>query len=105
MNLDELEERALKTMRYSAEDVKTFLALAVCGEAGEVAEKRKKQLRQDPNKPTDQNVAKELADVLTYVIAYAHEIGYSLEQLCALMLEKLEQRFANGTIKGSGDDR
>lgn len=103
--LAEIQERSIAAMRYSADDVQTFLALALCGEAGEVAEKRKKQLRRDPDGPSDEAVAKELADVLTYLIAYAHELGYTLEQIAELMLAKSERRLREGTIKGSGDDR
>lgn len=79
-----------------------FVALAE--EAGEVCGKVAKAMRKYD--PIDSRaVALELGDVLWQVAACANEIGYSLEQIAAMNLAKLEDRANRGVIVGEGDDR
>lgn len=89
--------------------------LGLNGEAGEVAEKIKKHLRGDvAHNPTEQDavlareedVAKELGDVLFYLTWLANYHGYTIEQIMALNILKLEdRRRRNGTLRGDGDNR
>ena len=78
--------------------------LGLVGEAGEVAEKIKKLIR-DSSRFTEEDIAKELGDVVFYVTALGNLYGYSLEAIIELNMEKLDGRQARGTLKGSGDDR
>ncbi|MHA2045159.1 MAG: nucleoside triphosphate pyrophosphohydrolase family protein [Candidatus Thorarchaeota archaeon] len=78
------------------------------GEAGELANKWKKVIRDDDCVLTEESreaMAKELADVLWYLSACAFELGYTTEDLAKLSAEKLLGRRARGTLGGSGDDR
>ena len=78
--------------------------LGLVGEAGEVAEKIKKLIR-DSSRFTEEDIAKELGDVVFYVTALGNLYGHSLEAIIELNMEKLDGRQARGTLKGSGDDR
>lgn len=74
---------------------KAVLGLGVAGEAGEVADRIKKELGH--GKPVDREaMAKELGDVLWYVSALAQEYGYSLDNIIHINVEKLCKRFPKG---------
>jgi NTP pyrophosphatase (non-canonical NTP hydrolase) len=78
--------------------------LGLVGEAGEVAEKIKKLIR-DSSRFTEEDIAKELGDVIFYTTALGNIYGHSLESIIKLNMDKLNGRQARGTLKGSGDDR
>ena len=78
--------------------------LGLVGEAGEVAEKVKKLVR-DKSKFTDEDVLNELGDVLYYLTVTSHIFGGSLRKIAELNMEKLNGRKERGTLKGSGDKR
>lgn len=78
------------------------------GEAGEVAEKFKKILRDKDGIATDedrQELMKELGDVLWYINSVGIYLGYSLEDIAQNNLEKVLSRKDRGVTKGSGDNR
>jgi NTP pyrophosphatase (non-canonical NTP hydrolase) len=50
-------------------------------------------------------LAKERGDVVGYVTAVAADIGYSLEEVAVLNLDKLQSRQDRDQLHGSGDDR
>lgn len=89
--------------------------LGLTGEAGEVAEKVKKHLRGDdahnPMEHSDitarnEEVVKELGDVLFYLTWVANYHGHTLEQVIARNVLKLSDRIKrNGTLRGDGDNR
>ena len=89
--------------------------LGLTGEAGEVAEKVKKHLRGDdahnPMEHADitarnEEVVKELGDVLFYLTWVANYHGHTLEQVIARNVLKLSDRMdRNGTLRGDGDNR
>lgn len=85
-----------------------YPTLGLVGEAGEVAEKIKKIIR-DKNfkfdKETKEEIKKELGDVMWYLAQLATELNFSLEEIAKLNLEKLFSRQKRGKIKGSGDNR
>ena len=78
--------------------------LGLVGEAGEVAEKIKKLIR-DNSRFTPDDIAKELGDVVFYSAALGNIFGHTLESIIKLNMDKLDGREARGTLKGSGDDR
>jgi NTP pyrophosphatase (non-canonical NTP hydrolase) len=86
----------------------TYTVLGLAGEAGEVAEKVKKVIR-DKNGVLDQEtknaIAKELGDVLWYVSAVSTEIGFDLGDVAQRNIDKLFKRKEKGCLQGSGDDR
>jgi NTP pyrophosphatase (non-canonical NTP hydrolase) len=80
-----------------------YPTLGLCGEAGEVAEKVKKQVRDGVFNRHE--VAKELGDVLWYLANISNDIGYSLKEIANMNVDKLRSRKERDVIKGSGDNR
>ena len=86
----------------------TYTILGLNGEAGELADKLKKIIRDKKGKitPDDQKaMALELGDVLWYVSRCACELGYDLDSIAQMNIDKLASRAARGTLSGSGDNR
>jgi len=101
MLMNEYQVEARKTAFYK--DKIIYPALGLCGEAGEVAEKIKKWLRDGTI--DDVEVAKELGDVLWYIANLAEDLGYDLEEIARMNVEKLKSRQSRGKLSGSGDNR
>lgn len=78
--------------------------LGLVGEAGEVAEKIKKLIR-DSNRFNDEDILKEIGDVVFYATALANIYGKGLQEVMELNVQKLDDRQKRGTLKGSGDNR
>jgi NTP pyrophosphatase (non-canonical NTP hydrolase) len=78
--------------------------LGLVGEAGEVAEKIKKLIR-DKSKVTNEDILKELGDVLFYTTALANIYGRGLQDVMKLNISKLNDRQRRGKLTGSGDNR
>lgn len=114
VTFDEYEEQALDTSIYEGKLIYPILGLV--SEAGEVADKIKKLIR-DEGVDITQDVAEqldpkqrkalayELGDVLWYLTNVAADIDYSLEEIALLNLDKLAQRKVRGKLQGSGDYR
>ena len=108
MELNTYQKTALETAIYPLDTEIIYPALGLCGEAGEVAEKIKKVLRDDGsfNDPeTITAIAKELGDVLWYLSAIANDLGLSLNQVARYNLDKLKRRKERNKLHGSGDNR
>jgi NTP pyrophosphatase (non-canonical NTP hydrolase) len=80
-----------------------YLAMGLTSEAGEVAGKVKKLLRD--NKLDIGNLIYELGDVCWYVARLADACGYEFEDVLGINYNKLMARKENGTISGNGDHR
>lgn len=78
--------------------------LGLVGEAGEVAEKIKKQIR-DNTKVSQDDIIKELGDVLFYTTALANYYNKNLGYVIEVNIKKLDDREDRGVIKGKGDNR
>ncbi len=78
--------------------------LGLVGEAGEVSEKIKKLFR-DKNKFSDDEVLKELGDVLFYTVALSNIFNGNLRKIMEINMAKLDDREQRGVLKGSGDNR
>tara|TARA_R110000787_G_scaffold30072_3_gene81062 strand:+ start:1010 stop:1330 length:321 start_codon:yes stop_codon:yes gene_type:complete len=106
MHLNEYQERANHTAIYDSKYKLIYPTLGLAGEAGEVADKVKKIYRDNLNINNEaESIAKELGDVLWYVAAVARDVGYRLEDIAKLNINKLESRQKRGVIGGNGDDR
>ena len=102
MNFDEYQKFARSTAIYPDECKVVYPALGLCGEAGEVAEKVKKNIRD--GKSLDGG-GLELGDVLWYISALADDLGVTLEEVAKTNIEKLQSRMERNKIKGDGDNR
>lgn len=78
--------------------------LGLVGEAGEVAEKIKKLIR-DANRFGNEEILKELGDVVFYATALANIYGKGLKEVLDINVAKLDGRQKRGTLRGSGDNR
>jgi NTP pyrophosphatase (non-canonical NTP hydrolase) len=85
-----------------------YPTLGLCGEAGEVADKVKKVMRDAGGQFSPERIEAlklELGDVLWYVAQLATELGLDLEEVASANLQKLASRAARNVIRGSGDRR
>jgi len=111
MDLDKYQEFALSTAIFPTENNYDIIypALKLAGEAGEVAEKVGKVIRDlhgnFENHIIIDDLAKELGDVLWYVAALADSLGYNLSEIASMNLDKLDSRKARNVLGGSGDNR
>jgi NTP pyrophosphatase (non-canonical NTP hydrolase) len=109
MDFQDYQERSRSTARYpQAGSNPIYPTLGLCGEAGEVADKVKKVLR-DRGGHFDAQVRDdlllELGDVLWYVAQLATELDLSLDAIAEANLAKLASRAARNVIAGHGDRR
>ena len=102
MNFNEYQKLARSTAIYPKESKVIYPALGLCGEAGEVAEKIKKHIRDGRSL---EGVGLELGDVLWYISALADDLGVTLEEIAQANVDKLQSRKDRGKIGGSGDNR
>jgi len=109
MTFQEYQDEARKTAIYPNKDNNfVYPTLGLAGEAGEVAEKIKKVIRDNDgviSEEKKQEVTKELGDVLWYVANLAKELGVSLDEVAQKNLEKLQSRQQRNELHGSGDNR
>ena len=54
---------------------------------------------------SNQELVKELGDVLWYVTQLASELKISLEEVAQINLEKIASRHARNKVSGAGDNR
>ena len=106
--LNEYQQRALETAVYPEDKKIIYPTLGLTGEAGEVADKVKKVLR-DNNQEFDatrrQAIALELSDVMWYCATLANDLGYTLQEIAEMNYAKLKSRQERGKLSGSGDNR
>lgn len=85
-----------------------YPTLGLSGEAGEIANKIKKIIRDKNNKinkEDKQEINKELGDVLWYLSQIATELGISLDEIAQNNISKLLSRQARNVLGGNGDNR
>ena len=109
MTFDEYQAKSKATAVYKDQGNNfIYPVLGLVGEAGEVAEKIKKVIRDDDGEMTDVKrgeIKKELGDVLWYIAQLSTELGLSMTEVAELNIEKLASRKERGVITGSGDNR
>ena len=95
------------TACYPTDKAIEYCTLGMVGEAGEIANKYKKILRGDNTLDDNQRLelAKEIGDVLWYADRLSVELGYTLEQVAKMNIDKLHSRYKRNQIKGDGDNR
>lgn len=103
MNLNDYQEKALSFRLPSADNVYATFMLA--GEVGEFYGKVAKAIRDGQPEGFQESLAKELGDILWGIAAISKDLGYSLEAIGQMNIDKLQSRSDRGKLEGSGDDR
>jgi len=113
MQFSDYQKQSRLTAKYPDIDNNfVYPTLGLVGEAGELAEKVKKLMRDKhmftPAEVTDDikaEVLKELGDVMWYTAQLATEFGVDLDAVAEQNIEKLQSRLERGKIGGEGDNR
>ena len=109
MDCDDYQRAAMRTARdRDAPHEFVALVLGLVGEAGEVAEKVKKLVRDqdgDLAQLDRDDMAAELGDVLWYAAVLADFLGLSLDDVAQRNIDKLADRQRRAVLGGSGDHR
>lgn len=105
MKFSDYQTEAKKTAVYPQGEWKGvyYTALGLAGEAGEVANKIKKHIRDGVLNFDD--IADEVGDVLWYCAMLAHELGYDLGTIAENNVVKLSSRAKRHVLQGEGDTR
>jgi NTP pyrophosphatase (non-canonical NTP hydrolase) len=109
MTFNEYQVAARQTAQYPDMGNNFYYpTLGLAGEAGEVAEKIKKLMRDHGGVMTPDRrdaLKKELGDVLWYVAALCSELHLPMDEVAEHNVAKLRDRRARDAIKGDGDNR
>ena len=109
MTAELYQQEATKTAIFPKEKALEYLALGLTSEAGEVAGKVKKLIRDGEDveglEMKKIAIASEVGDVLWYCAMMAKEVGVPLNTIMQMNLEKLRSRKERGKLSGDGDDR
>lgn len=113
MDFKQYQEAAITTKIYDSSIAIPYCVLGITGEAGEVAEKVKKYLRDEFENYSKGEMraemkielAKEIGDVLWYLAALADELNLQLQDIAEQNILKLQSRKDRGLLSGSGDNR
>ncbi len=113
MEFNEYQTKSRVTARYP-ETGNNFIypILGLTGEAGEVADKVKKLIRdKGVHLPADisvedrEEIKKELGDVLWYIAQMATELSLDLADIAEANISKLYSRMERNQLNGNGDNR
>ena len=116
MELKEYQKKAMTTCMESSHNF-TYMFDNLVSEVGEFASKVAKMKRKGEAKIIDDQLAikgnvmaarvneleKEAGDILWQTAGLCDVMGWNLENVARMNLDKLQQRKKNGTIDGSGD--
>ncbi len=109
MTAELYEMKAGQTAIFPEHKALEYLALGLTSEAGEVAGKVKKLIRDGEDVEGFElkkiAIASEIGDVLWYCAMMAKEVGVPLDEIMKENLKKLHGRKVRGTLHGSGDNR
>jgi NTP pyrophosphatase (non-canonical NTP hydrolase) len=105
MDFDKYQYEAFSYCMPSAANLE-YLITGLAAEAGEVAGKYAKYIRDETSRKTlHEDLEKELGDVLWFVAILSEMMGSNLSEIAQMNIDKLESRAKRGVLKGSGDAR
>ena len=103
MYIDDYQQWTEETAIYEDE---VYPVLALAEEAGEVAGKYAKYLRDKTSyEDLRRDMKKELGDVAYQLARVAYEMDWPMSEILAANMNKLTDRKLRGKLGGSGDDR
>ena len=109
MEMNEYQRKSIEFAIYPATHRILYPALGLAGEAGEVANKVKKFIRDGADKEAFEvkklEIAAEIGDVLWYCANLANDLGINLSDIASENYSKLSGRSKRGTLGGDGDNR
>ena|SRR5215831_456057 len=110
MNFAAYQKLAKETRAYPEYGQSTmgaigYCALGLAGEAGEVANKVKKLLRDGDTPELRMKILDEIGDTLWYAAMLTDELKGDFSLVASANLKKLDDRKRNNRIRGEGDDR
>ena len=97
MTINEYQQAALRTANKSLTPIEQLTngLMGLNGEAGEAIDILKKHLFQG-HELDSEHMAKELGDVAWYLAVSANAIGYDLETVMQMNVDKLKARYPDG---------
>lgn len=105
MDINQYQYEASLTALDTAE-CPEYLIPGLAAEAGEVAGKYAKYVRDDTRyNDLRDDLFKELGDVLWFVAMLCEQYDFDMADVAEANIKKLNSRKQRGTLKGSGDDR
>lgn len=82
-----------------------YALMGLAGEVGEIYSLAAKGIRDGFKHDYNQNMKKELGDVLWFIAAIAADNGFTLEEVARSNINKLFDRRDRNVLQGSGDNR
>lgn len=106
MTINEYQKLAMVTLNpeLDKKDVLINGVMGLCGESGEAIDIVKKHLAQG-HELDKEELAKELGDVAWYLAETATAIGYDLEDIFQMNIDKLKKRYPEGFSVGKSVNR
>ena len=105
----EYQQKAAETAIFPKEKALGYLTLGLTGEAGEIANKVKKLIRDCADREGYHErlnqIGYELGDVMWYCAMLAKEVDMNLGRIMEDNLDKLADRKARNRLQGDGDNR
>lgn len=97
MTINEYQKAAIRTANPELTNFEQLIdgLMGLNGEAGECIDILKKHLYQD-HELDREHLAKELGDVAWYLALCAYGLGYTLEQIFQMNIDKLKIRYPHG---------
>lgn len=97
MDANEYQKLAMTTLnpKLREKDILINGVMGLCGESGEAIDIVKKHLAQGHELDTD-HLAKELGDIAWYLAETAFAIGYDLDTILQMNIDKLKKRYPQG---------
>lgn len=108
MDFANYQWRAGHTAVYPKDKALEYLSLGLVSEAGEVAGKVKKIIRDHNSELTDEQsemLQAEIGDVLWYIAELCSTLKVNMASVARKNIDKLHRRQESDTIHGSGDNR
>lgn len=109
MDFNEYQAEAKKTALYPEFGARyVYPSLGLVNEAGEVAGKIKKVIRDNNGEMSEErlsDIKKEMGDVLWYLSQLATELDLSLDEIAKDNIAKLASRAERNMLQGDGDNR